>query len=105
MSTQKKPNASLTTRQAIPFAREVLKFLLKHEAGIVNPVVRSFVRRYVKWLYDCVNQEVTLSQGNEAELVRWTSTEGGSYGYDPADIAYYLHKLNQLFFMVMGNAY
>src|SRR5258708_3581608 len=105
MSTQEKPTTSLAKWQRIPFEKEVLKFLLKHEASIVNPVVRSFVRRYVKWFYDCVNQEVTLSQGNEVELVRWTSSEDGSYGYDPADIAYYLHKLNQLFFMVMGNAY
>lgn len=105
MSTQEKPTTSLTTRQRVPFEKDVLKFLLKHEAHIVNPVVRSFVRRYVKWLYDCVNQEVTILPGGGIELVRWTSSEGGSYGYDPASIGFYLFKLNEIFFTVMGNAY
>ncbi len=105
MSTQEKHITSLMSRQRVPFEKDVLKFLLKHEARIVNPVVRSFIRRYVKWLYDCVNQEVTILPGGAIELVRWTSKEGGSYGYDPASIGFYLYKLNEIFFTVMGNAY
>src|SRR6266700_1139746 len=105
MSTQEEPTTSLTARQRVPFEKDVLKFLLAHEARIVNPVVRSFVRRYVKWLYDCVSQEVTVLPGGGIELVRWTSSEGGNYGYDPASIGFYQYKLNELFFTVMGNAY
>ncbi len=105
MSTQEKPTTSLTTRQRVPFEKDVLKFLLKHEASIVNPVVRDFVRRYAKWLYDCAGQDVTIVPGGGIVLVRWTSSEGGSYGYVPANIDYCLQKLNHLFFTVMGNAY
>ncbi len=105
MSTQEKPATSLTTRQRVPFEKEVLKFLLKHEGSIVNPVVRDFVRRYAKWLYDCANQEVKILPGGGIELVRWIPQEGGSYGYNPANIDYCLQKLNRLFFTVMGNAY
>lgn len=105
MSTQGKPTTSLTARQRVPFEKDVLKFLLRHEARIVNPVVRDFVRRYAKWLYDCAGQEVTIVPGGGIKLVRWTSEEGGSYGYNPADIDYCLQKLNRLFFTVMGNAY
>src|SRR6266567_4802472 len=105
MSAYEMPSTSLTSPQGVPFEKEVLKFLLKQEARIVNPVVRDFVRRYVKWLYDCASQNGTIVPGGGIELVRWTSTEGGSYGYNPANIDYCLHKLNRLFFIVMGNAY
>ena len=105
MSTQEKPTTSLATRQRVPFEKEVLKFLLKHEARIVNPVVRDFVRRYAKWLYDCAGQDVTIVPGGGITLVRWTSNEGSSYGFNPANVDYCLQKLNRLFFTVMGNAY
>jgi hypothetical protein len=106
MNTQENQiTKSLITRQRVPFEKEVLKFLLNHEASITSAVVRDFVRRYVKWLYDCSNQEATIVPGGGVELVRWTTKEGGSYGYKPGDIAYCLLKLNQLFFTVMGNAY
>jgi hypothetical protein len=105
MSTQKKPTQSLITRQHVPFEKDVLKFLLEHEKNIHNPVVYAFVHRYVKWLYECVDQKVTILPGGCIELLRWTTPEGGSYGYDPKDIAYGLHILNEIFFTVMSNAY
>src|SRR6266487_864846 len=105
MSTQEKPSTNLTTRQRVPFEKEVLKFLLHHEARIVNPVVRDFVRRYAKWLYECASQDVTIVPGGGITLVRWMSSEGSSYGFNPANIDYGLQKLNRLFFTVMGNAY
>ncbi len=105
MSTQEKITKSLATRARVPFEKEVLKFLLKHEARIVNPVVRDFVSRYARWLYDCAGKDATIVPGGGIQLVRWTSSEGGSYGFVPANIDYCLQKLNHLFFTVMGNAY
>src|SRR5438045_3540086 len=103
MSTYEKLTTSLTTQQRVPFEKEVLKFLLKHEASINNPVVRSFVYRYAKWLYDCVDKNVTILPGGDIELVRWTPTEGGSsYGFDPASIASNLNVLNVIFYVIMG---
>jgi len=106
MSTYEKLTTSLTTRQRVPFEKEVLKFLLKNEKSISSRVVWSFVYRYAKWLYDCVDKKVTILPGGEIELARWTPTEGGSsYGFDPASIASNLDVLNAIFYAIMGNAY
>lgn len=98
-------NRSLTKQFQVPFEKEILRFLLTHEANITNIVIRDFVRRYVKWMYACAEKESEIMPGGGIKLQRWQSEEGGSYGYDPSSIAYSLIKLNQLFFTVMGHAY
>mgnify|MGYP001321894113 CR=1 FL=1 len=95
---------SLVVRQPVPFPKEVLKFLLEHEAEINNVTVRRFLR-YAAWLYKCTAQEIPDKPGGEVELLRWETGEGGSYGYDPASVAYFLRILNKLFFIVIGSAY
>ena len=104
MCTPKEPSLGLMIRQQVPFEQEVLKFLLEHQAQIVNPVVRHFVRRYINWLYRCANEDVQVLSAGGKHLRRW-EINNASYGYDPSDVSYTLNKLNQLFVMVMGNAY
>ena len=104
MCTPKKPSTSLMIRRQVPFEKEVLKFLLEHQAQIVNPVVRDFVRRYINWLYRCANEDIQVLSAGGRHLRRW-EISNASYGYDPADVSYTLSKLNQLFFMVMGDTY
>src|SRR5437868_14454750 len=101
MCTPKKPSTNLVTRQQVPFEKEILKFLLEHQAEIDSPVVRDFMRRYVDWLYRCANEDTQVLIAGGKSLRRWES-ENASYGYDPTDVSYNLYKLNQLFFMLMG---
>src|SRR5438128_11402661 len=104
MCTPKESSTNLMTGRQVPFEKESLKFLLEHQAQIVNPVVRHFVRRYINWLYRCANEDIQVLPAGGRHLHRW-EISNASYGYDPVDVSYTLNKLNQLFVMVIGNAY
>jgi hypothetical protein len=51
---------------------------------------------YLKRLVAASKEKVTHSKDGVTALPRWKSPEGGSYGYNPTDIAFHLSKLNSL---------
>ena len=94
-----------TERVQTPFPTDVLRFLKEHEDKITNGVVRTFARGYAKWLYDCAEGDTSILPGGMSALNRWKTEDGGEYGYRPAEVAFHLEKLNELFYSIMAYAY
>ncbi len=101
MATISAPNPPIlaTPSPATRTKQTVIAYLLTHSHS--NPAIASFIENYLMWLDQGAKEKAVRDKSGRIALPRTDFGDGGSYGYDPADVAYGLTKLNSLLFEAM----